>query len=306
MDTALVLKQKFDRGEIKNYKQAAGYLKKSGVVQDLLGDFDETILNLLGRLAKISEIPFTYKLERVQTWVTELARLSYCEDGFSVTGKSDDILSCYNSMITSVLIRMKYTEVERITKGIEWILKYQNVERGLENKWSGSRILKYGGCMKSTPCYIGVVKAMIALSDFKKQDYYKPDKKLEQKLNEGLDYILEHQIYKRRSNGRAITKDITKLTYPFSYKTNLLEILRLLQDNKLDLDLRSEPAKEYLRSKRQKAGFWKVNSTYLPAGWVPIDRPKEPGEWISYEIEKVLNVKAGPDERPTRGRAGRF
>ncbi|MFT3739182.1 MAG: Fic family protein [Breznakibacter sp.] len=149
IDTALILKQKVDSGEIKDHNQASGLLDKSDVLKDLLTDFDFDILNLFNRLTEISEIPFAFRMERVQKWIRKLADLSFCGDGFSITGKSDDILSCYNSMITSALIRMDYFDKVRINNGINWILDYQNVERGAENKWTGSRILKYGGCMKA-------------------------------------------------------------------------------------------------------------------------------------------------------------
>ena len=289
MDTALILKQKFDSGELTDFNQAVQFLEKSDILKVLLSDFEFDILNLLNRLTEIKEIPFAYRINRVQKWVNKLADLSFCGEGFAITGKSDDILSCYNSMIISVLIDMDYTDKERISKGINWIVNYQNIESGLGNKWTGSRILKYGGCMKSTPCYIGVVKSMIALSDYKKKTNRQPDELLEKKLKKGLNYILDHQIYLRQSNGQPITKDIEKLTYPFSYKTNVIEILRLLRDNNLDSDSRCDSAKDYLKSKKQKSGFWQVNSSYTPKCWVLFDKPKEPGLWISHEIAKILN-----------------
>jgi hypothetical protein len=184
---------------------------------------------------------------------------------------------------------MDYSDKIRIEKGIEWILKYQNVERGAVNKWTGSRILKYGGCMKTTPCYIGIVKAMIALSDYKKYSDSKINAELENKLIQGLNYILDHQIYIRQTNRQPITKDITKLTYPFSYKTNMIEILRLLRDNNLYSDSRCDLAKDYLSTKKQKDGFWKINSSYLPKCWIQFDKPNEKGIWISNEIDKLMN-----------------
>lgn len=289
MDTALILKQKVDLGEIKDFEQASDYLEKSDLVKTLLSDFDFDILNLLNRLTEIAEIPFVHRLERVQKWINKLADLSFCEEGFSITGKSDDVLSCYNSMITSILIRMNYSNKQRIDKGIDWILKYQNVERGVKNEWTGSRIQKYGGCLKATPCYIGIVKAMIALSDYKKYVASEVNESIENKLTQGLNYILDHQVYIRQSNGQPITKDITKLTFPFSYKTNVIEILRLLKDNNLFTDKRCNLAKDLLCSKKQKDGFWKINSSYLPKCWIPFDKPNEIGFWISYEIDKLLN-----------------
>ncbi len=192
-------------------------------------------------------------------------------------------------MITSVLIRMNYVDYDKIKIGIDWILKYQNIKRYQENRWNGTRILKYGGCMKSIPCYIGVVKAMIALTDYKKSSDYSKNNKVEEILEAGLEYILDHQIYKRKSNGQPITKDINKLTYPFSYKTNVIEILRLLKDNNLDSDSRCNLAKEFLRTKKKKDGYWRINSLYLPKYWIPFDKTKEPGLWVSNEIEGLLN-----------------
>jgi len=93
----------------------------------------------------------------------------------------------------------------------------------------------------------------------------------------------------RQSNGQPITKDINKLTYPFSYKTNVIEILRLLKDNNLDTDTRCDLAKDYLQRNKLKDGYWRVNRAYLPKGWILFDKPSESGLWISYEIEKLMN-----------------
>lgn len=122
MDKILELKQKYDTDEILNYHQSIKYFEKSELLIELLTEFDLDVPNLLNRLTELSEIPFTYEIEKVKLWINELADLSFCGDGFSLTGKSDDILSCYNSMITTILIKMNYGNAERVSKGIEWIL----------------------------------------------------------------------------------------------------------------------------------------------------------------------------------------
>lgn len=287
MDTAFLLKQRYDKGKITCFKQAEGYLNDSELIKQLLSYFDFNILNMLNRIIELTEIPFAYNLERVQKWVHKLADLSFCNHGFSITGKSDDILSCYNSMIISALLKLHYTDFQKIDAGIDWIKKYQNFERGLQNNWEGTRILKYGGCMKEIPCYIGVVKATLALSDYKRVKG-SLSKELEIKLAKGLEYILEHQLFKRRNSDIPITKDILKLTYPFSYKTNIIEILRLLKENNLINDQRCQAAKEYLQSKKHKDGYWKVNSSYFPKCWIPFDMPKNQGVWVTHEIVKII------------------
>jgi|UPI00082B2B0E hypothetical protein len=288
-DTALILKQKFDSGQISDFREASGLLESSLLMKKLLSDdFNTDVLNLLNRLTELSEIPFAGYLPQVQVWCKKLVELSFCGDGFSLSGKSDYILSCYNSMIISILIRLNYQDKEPILRGINWILQYQNVARNTKSQWIGTGILKYGGCMKSTPCYIGIVKAMIALSDYKRQKGYEINGLLEDKLSTGLEYILKHQIFRRLSNGSPITKDIMKITYPFSYKTNIIEILRLLKDNGLDSDERCTSAKDFIISKKKKDEYWQVNNSYLPKAWVQFDHLKEPGLWVTHEILKLL------------------
>lgn len=146
---------------------------------------------------------------------------------------------------------MHYADRERIAKGIDWIVRYQPVERNTPNRWIGSGVLKYGGCMKSTPCYVGIVKSMIALTNYQLQAYYKYDARLATKLATGLEYILDHQLYQRKSSGAPITGDILKISYPFTWKTNVIEILRLLKVHHLHMDPRCNAAKENLLGKRK-------------------------------------------------------
>lgn len=290
MDTALTLKMEYDSRQIDNFKEAKEYLDRSEVFRLLLVDFDRSVLNLLWRLTELSEIPFSSTRPIVKQWLQELVQMTYTPKGFSITGKSDYILACYNGMITSLLIRLQWPNHEEIETGIDWIIKYQNVARNQECNWDGAAIKKYGGCMKSTPCYIGLVKSIIALSDYKRSIYYSPNKALEDKLDCGLEYILSHEVFKRKSNGKPITSDILTITYPFTWKTNIMEILRLLKDNQRLSDVRCSAAKEYLAGKKRKDGRWYNQSTYISKNktWVPFDKTKEPGLWIGYLIERLL------------------
>lgn len=258
------------------------------LVDALLSPLEEDVLNLMNRLLEIAEVPELVKHSQVRSWVNQLAKSAACGEGFSFSGACDDLLVCYNAMITSVLIRLDYPDQNLINQGISWILKYQKVNRHEENCWQGGRAKKYGGCLKATPCYIGLVKSMVALSDYKHSPQYVLNPMLEDKLARGLAYILDHSLYLRKSTNTPITKDILKLTFPFSYKTNMIEILKLLKTNGLLNDERCEPAKAYLRSKCYKDGYWRCSSYYSPKFWVDFDQVKAPGLWISREIRKLL------------------
>jgi hypothetical protein len=290
MDKALELKIKFENNEIKSFREAEPYLNDSDLYKQLLTDFDNSVLNLLWRLTQLSEIPFSGNNPIVMKWTKKLVDNTYTGDGFSLNGKNDYLLSCYNGMIISILIKLNYPDNENIKTGINWIIKYQNVKRGEKCDWEGAGLKKYGGCMKSTPCYIGLVKSMIALSDYKHSANYQTDKNLEIKLNEGLNYILNQKIFLTLSDNKPITKEITKLTYPFTWKTNIIEILRLIKDNQMLNDNRCSIAQEYLKRKRKNDGFWwcQTSNIMKNKAWIGFDKSREKGLWISNEIEKLV------------------
>ncbi|UTW66328.1 hypothetical protein KFE94_17010 [bacterium SCSIO 12643] len=287
MDTALVLKKQFDQQQIITFDDAKAYLEQSVLFQQLLEEFDPTPLNLLHRLLELIEIPFSTQYRQVQEWRDQLVDLTFTGHGFSLTGQSDYILACYNGMITHVLMKLDYSDHKKIEAGIQWILKYQNVSRGAVCLWQGEGIQKYGGCMKSTPCYVGVVKSMQVLSEARKQEWF-GSLDVRTKLSEGLEYILQHQVYLRQSNHQPITSYITRLTFPYTYKTNILEILTLLKENEKHDDERCIPALDFLRKKKKKQGYWVVNSIQHPKHWIAFDQTRQKGDWISYEIEKLL------------------
>lgn len=287
MDPALELKIEVEQRNIVSFVEAEPYLLKSPLFNSLLAPLEETSLNLLHRLIQLSEIPYAQGFEKVQAWRDQLADMTFCEEGFSLSGKKDDLLACYNAMITQVLVKLEYPDTNKLKRGIDWILNYQNVARNQENRWPGKGIQKYGGCMKAIPCFIGVVKSMAALTDYA-QRQEKKQVMLQKKLDEGIEYILEHQVFLRRSTGQPITKDITKLTYPFTYKTNVLEVLRLLKAHKMHRGPRTQKARALLLAKKKKEGHWKANAFYKPKHWVLFDGGRHKSEWLSHEVRAVL------------------
>ena len=144
---------------------------------------------------ELSEIPFTHTLETVKDWIEILVDKSYIQEGFSLEGNKDNSLACHNALITTILLKMGYDDKEKIDAGIDWILNYQSVERGKECTWPGKDLYtRFGGCMKKVPCFFGVVKSMIALTEYKKR--FGGSDELITKLNQGLEYILQHRVYR--------------------------------------------------------------------------------------------------------------
>ena len=292
-DSALILKEKFDKGKKVTPQEVRKLLNQSILVNKLLEtptrppDTFVGLRNYMWRLMELSEIPFTHTLKKVRDWVKMLVEKSYIPEGFTLEGKRDNLLACHSAMITTILIRMEYEDMEKINTGINWIIKYQSVERGKEGTWNGKDLYtRFGGCMKKVPCFYGVIKSMKVLSEYNKR--YGGSEKLRGKLSQGLEYILEHDVYKKLSNGKPIEDSIIQNFYPYTYKSNLIEILTLLKENILLKDKRCLDAINILKKKKRSDGYWQVDVSYMKSAWIDFDVPKKPGPWITYMINKLL------------------
>ncbi|MHA2393320.1 MAG: hypothetical protein ACXAEX_15370 [Promethearchaeota archaeon] len=292
-DSALSLKKAYDKGEYKSKEEIQMILGKSELINKLLTPPKQKPTTFVGiraiewRLLELSEIPFSSTLEIVQNWIELLVNKTFIEEGFSLTGKKDGSLACHNALITTILIKMDYEEKEKIDAGIEWILKYQSVERGKECIWPGTDLYtRFGGCMKKVPCFYGVVKSMITLTEYNKR--FEASKRLEDKLNQGLEYILKHKVFKKLSTDEPIEDSIILNFYPYPYRSNIIEILSLLKTNNLIRDERCHDALEILKKKQRKDGYWQADTSYMKTAWIDFDIPKKPGLWISYIIGNLV------------------
>lgn len=292
-DSALTLKRLWEKGDNVSIEKAKELLSKSELIDRLLTDPKQKPNTFVGlrayewRLLELSEIPYTYTLEKVQEWIELLIDKSFIQEGFSLTGDKDGLLACHNAIITTILMKMNYDDKNKIDAGIKWILDHQSVERGTGCSWTGKNLFtKYGGCMKKTPCFYGVVKSMITLTEYKKR--FEDSKRIEDKLKKGLEYILKHDIFKRLSTGDPIEPSIIVNFYPYTYKSNIIEILSLMKENDLLGDDGCKDAINILKEKQRDDGFWQADTTYMKTAWVEFDKPKKAGQWISYVISELV------------------
>lgn len=293
-DPALTLKKACEKEPVST-KNAQKMLAQSELIGNLLTDPKQKPRTFVGirayewRLLELSEIPFTHTLKKVQNWLELLVDKTSIPEGFSLTGKKKGVLACHNALITLILTRMEYDK-ETIDAGIDWILDYQSVERGKECTWTGTDLFeRFGGCMKKTPCYYGVVKSMVALTEYKKR--FGGSQNLATKLSQGLEYILKHHVFKRLSTSTPIEPSIIENFYPYPYKSNIIEILSLLNAHNLLEDQRCKEAIEILRRKRRPDGFWQADVSYMKTAWVEFDTLKTPGPWISSVISRLVESK---------------
>lgn len=287
MDTALELKIGIDKGISFSDKEIIDRLQNSSLVKELTKDIPSKPISMIWRLICISEIPYANKLDYTQKLIKKVYSKLSTSFGFSLSGDEKMFLPCYNAMIVSALCRLGRAKDQHVKNAIKWINNNQPMQRGTKVDLPNFNFERYGGCFKSTPCYIGIAKSVFALHDYKE---HSKEKKYDSQLQKGISYILEHNFFKRLHKDEAITKHITDISFPESYHLNVVELLRFAKKANL---LERDEAKDLIsqiEKKKTKNGNWKNNFSFKSEGYIIFDKDKKEAEWTSYIIEQSLKI----------------
>jgi hypothetical protein len=112
----------------------------------------------------------------------------------------------------------------------------------------------------------------------------------------GQEYLLERQLFRRRSTGEVIERDRkggaawTRFAFPTWWHYDVLRGLEYLRDAGVTPDERVAEAVELVASKRDSDGRWPVETRYH--GLVPVDIHEgegQPSRWNTLRALRVLD-----------------
>ncbi len=142
MDNALLLKTYFDNGKELTNEMIDSLLSSSELIRSLTSEFSKNSLYPIWRLLALSEIPYAGRLKYTQNLMEYIEKAYTTPEGFSITGKSADLLPCYNAMLIEAYSKLGYTDLPYVKCAVEWIKNYQvfgrnekrfGLEKGLKN-----------------------------------------------------------------------------------------------------------------------------------------------------------------------------
>lgn len=283
-DTALELRIKDDKKESLSKSEITSLLENSKLIKNLTKDINQNPLFLVWKLIALSEIPYSLQLPYTKKIIDLIIKNLGTSEGFSLTGEKENLLPCYNAILIKAFCKLGLQSNKIVKNAVNWILKYQAFHRNFNSDWKEAEILKHGGCLKSTPCYIGLTKSVIALHEYNK---FESNKDLQLKIEEGTEYILQRHLFKRQSNGNPITKHILDLYFPENYNITILELLWFISETDKIKDTRVNDSIEYINEKRNKNKMWAVNYVYKSDGYISFDGKVKEGQWLSYLINTI-------------------
>ncbi|EAR09966.1 hypothetical protein MED297_07756 [Reinekea sp. MED297] len=274
-----------DRGDVISPEQALSLLNRSALVQTLTQSLVDKPLFYVWRLIALSELPFARQLPYTQALIDRVYDRLATPFGFSLSGDRSQFLPCYNAMIITALCRLGEANTDAVRQGVEWIITHQPMKRGVPVSAPGFRFDRFGGCFNDSPCYIGLAKSVFALLHYQRAT---GDASVQEKLNEGTEYLLNHHLIYRLSTPTPITNHILDLSFPESYHLNAVELIRFVALANRMHDSRTEPLKQALLTKKNNDHGWYCNFRYRGDGYVPFDQGRKSGAWVTYVIQQAL------------------
>lgn len=194
---------------------------------------------------------------------------------------------CYNGWLLWAFMRSELGEDPRVQAGLQWVLNkmwHADGDESVENPDDG--------CWGRHTCYRGVVPIVKALVDL--PEAYRNDD-TNRALQEGLDFILTHRVYKRSHQlDKVMNAKLTQLTFPPFYWPDFVEVLRILIRAGVQ-DSRMEDSITYLLKKQAKDGTWKLQRTYNERSKhdtfpvvVPLETRLAPSQWVTLRALMIL------------------
>lgn len=205
-------------------------------------------------------------------------------------GAPGKVLPCLTGNMVWSLIRLGYLDDPRVQKGIQWITKYQRFDDGEQNLPKDWPYKAHKACFSKHSCHMGVVKTLKALAEIPGNKRI-PDVK--NTINQAIDYLLIHHIYKRSHDLSKKSKPgWLRLGFPLMYQTDILEILDIL--TRLGVkDERMQDAMDIVVSKQDDQGRWILENTFNGRFITNIETKGKPSKWITLNAIRVLKKYNG-------------
>ena len=287
MDSALALRIKFDRNEEMEDREIDRLLAQSDIVRKLTRDYEENAFFNIFRLICLSEIPFVERLHYTQKVLDFVSGHLSLPEGFSYTGHVSYIVPCYNAMLMEAYVRLGRAASREVQSALDWVKQYQVFGRNQVTPWKLDGICKHGGCMGAVPCYIGIgktVRALVTYAEFTRH----ADRKVEELIEQGSGYMLEHNLFQRLSNHAPVCAHITDIMFPQAYMLTVTDLVYIAGQLRLWADPRTRPLKELLEKKACGEDSWKIDYIYGHKGYKAFDSRRRASDWVNYMFQLSL------------------
>lgn len=207
---------------------------------------------------------------------------------FRLPPASSRAVHCDNGHLVNALIRLGFGEDRRVQAALEWQVQ------AIIGKLPANQYYKSGtagpnfvcGVNKGQPCGWGAIKAMQALVAIPEN---KRTADMRQAIKVGSDFLLSYDLATANfPYTERISSNWFKFGFPLTYWSDLLETCEVLVDLGFSDDPRLAGVFQFILSKQDDQGRWKLEKSLNGKMWVDIESKGRPSKWITLRALRVL------------------
>lgn len=201
-------------------------------------------------------------------------------------GRITEVIPCLTGNMAWCLLRFGYLDDPRLHKALHWLVCNTRCCDGVEDHPQVPPYDRYEICWGKHTCFMGVIKALKALSAVPLQ---KRTADMNDTIDKTSEFLLLHHIYKRSHDLMKTSKPgWLKLSFPLMYQTDVLEILDILTDLGIS-DSRMGEALQVILSKQDETGRWRNENTSITDQLlIPIGQKGRQDKWITLRAARVI------------------
>lgn len=228
--------------------------------------------------------------ERVQRGCEYLLSHSIASNGaFSVYTKPvpSGSVHCLNGNLLYALLRLGYGDDPRVQTALDWQVRAITGEGAFQYLKSATSGPNFACSVnEGQPCGWGAVKAMKALAAVP------PDQRtpaIERAIEAGVEFLFSRDPaaadypYTQR-----VSTTWFKFGFPLSYWSDVLETTAALAELGYGNDPRLANALEFILTKQDAQGRWKLQNSLNGKMWADIEEKKKPSKWVTLRVLRVL------------------
>jgi hypothetical protein len=222
-------------------------------------------------------------ISSVQGIMSQVLELPEGEDGGINLAKSRHITRsdiCINGMI---LNQASYflPDHPRIHKLVDYLMKLRMGDFG----WNCGYYR--GATHSSLHTTLSVLEGLL---EYRKSGSRYRLKERREAEKAGIEFILEHRLYRSSTTGEVIDKRFTMLSYPPRWRFDILRCLDHFQFAGIRYDPRMSDALGILQKKRRPNGRWPLQAKHPGAVHFDMEKTSQYSRWNTLRAMRVLNL----------------
>ena len=186
---------------------------------------------------------------------------------------------CVTGMLLSMLCHFQIKD-ERIHRMGEYLIAEQMPDDG----WNCER---YRGAKHSSfHTTISVLEGLWAYEKrFPNIDF---SKSLEEKQKQGIEFLLEHHLYKSNTTWKTVDPKMTRLSFPPRWHFDIMRCLDYFQERNIKKDERMADAMTLLLEKQTSEGFWKLDNKYPAKIFFEMEKVGGESRWNTLRALRII------------------